>query len=692
MTDWLKPPKFADETKTHQAFILHVLLWVLIFIPIPYTLLTLLSTPESATEILIQTVVSESINIFLMVLLRRGHVHLASALQVGTFWIFFTVISFTSGGVNGPAYMLGYASVIVVAGILLGGRGATIMTALSLISGGILLYAQSSGLLVVESTPAVSAWIPSLLFFPLIAVVQNLAFDSVQRALEQARSSEARYRSLLENIPVTTYINRLAPFNPTEYVSPQIAGLLGYPHQEFVSDPDLWIKRIHPHDRAAVLAESERSTATGERFQIDYRLLRSDDRVVWVRDDAVLVRDSGKDAPYWLGVWTDITEHKRAENEVRRLEELYRRAIEAAGAVPYFRDFQTQSYTFMGEGILSMTGYSADEMTPSLWNTLEQQGFPRGDLASLSYEEADRLSEEGKIRRWECDYRITTRDGGTRWLADSAVQVRDEYDQRIGVIGILQDITGRRGAVEEIHRLNTELEQRVSERTSQLEAANQELEAFSYSVSHDLRTPLRTIRGYSDILVKDFSGQLDPTAQDYLQRVSTAASDMGQLIEGLLTLSRLSRSTIRRVTVDLTAIADDIIAGLRQQEPDRPVAWAVDEGMSVEADPSLMRNVLENLLGNAWKYSSKNPAAAIEFRAGMRDGKKIYLVHDNGVGFDVRYADKLFGAFQRLHSAHEFPGYGIGLATVQRIIRRHGGQIWAESEPGKGATFYFTLR
>jgi PAS domain S-box-containing protein len=666
-------------------------LWVLICIPIPYVILTFIATPEAAAETLIQAVIGECINIFLMVLLRRGHVRLASALQVGAFWLFFTVVSFTTSGVSGPAYMLGYAAVIVIAGILLGGRGATVMTVLSIVSGGLMLYAESSGLLVVEPTPAVSAWIPSLLIFPLIAVVQNLAFDTVQRALEQARSSEARYRSLLENIPVTTYINRLAPSNPSEYVSPQVEGLLGYPHQQFVSDPELWVKRIHPQDRAAVLAESERTNATGERFQIDYRLMRSDDRVVWVRDDAVLVRDSGKDAPYWLGVWTDITEHKRAENEVRRLEELYRRAIEAAGAVPYFRDFQTQSYTFMGEGILSMTGYSADEMTPSLWNTLEQQGFPRGELASLSYEEADRLSEEGKIRRWECDYRITTRDGGTRWLADSAVQVRDEYDQRIGVIGILQDITGRRGAVEEIHRLNTELEQRVSERTSQLAAANQELEAFSYSVSHDLRTPLRTIRGYSDILVKDFSDQLDPTAQDYLQRVSTAASDMGQLIEGLLTLSRLSRSTIRRVTVDLTAIADDIIAGLRHQEPDRPVTWGVDEGVSAHADPGLLRIVLENLLGNAWKYSSKNPVAALVFRAQRRDGRTAYLVRDNGVGFDVRYAEKLFGAFQRLHSAHDFPGYGIGLATVQRIIHRHGGKIWAESEPGKGATFYFTL-
>jgi len=691
MTDWLKPPKFADETKTQQAFVLHIILWALICIPIPYAVLSFITSPENTALTLTQVIVGEVINIGLMILLRRGQVRLASALQVGAFWLFFTWIALTGAGVNGPAYMLGYAAVIVISGILLGWQGAAVTTAVSLVSGGLMLYAQLSGLLIPEAISPVAAWIPSLLLFPLIAVVQTLAVVTVRRALHQARTSEARYRNLLEKIPVTTYITGVDGSNTTEYVSPQVHELLGFAHEEFAEDPRLWTRLIHPDDLDKVLAESERTNATGERFQLDYRLIAKDDEVVWIRDDAVIVKDNENQPDYWLGVWTDITERKRAENESRRLEELYRRAIEAAGAVPYYRDYLTQSYTFMGEGILPITGYSAAEITPAIWQSLELEGFPRGELANLSYEEADRLSEEGKTLRWECDYRISRRDGQKRWVADSAVQVRNEHNARVGVIGILQDITERKQALEEIQRLNAELEQRVQERTAQLEAANKELETFSYSVSHDLRTPLRSIKGFSDILQKDFGDELDPTARGFLARVIDAAADMNRLIDGLLLLSRLSRSTLRRATVDLTALANNIMAGLREQEPGRPLSWAAGEGLSANADPALMRNVLENLLDNAWKYSAKNPDASIEFRAENRDGRTVYLVHDNGVGFDMSYADKLFGAFQRLHSAHEFPGHGIGLATVQRIIHRHGGQIWAEAEPGKGATFYFTL-
>ena len=189
------------------------------------------------------------------------------------------------------------------------------------------------------------------------------------------------------------------------------------------------------------------------------------------------MKDVENSSPYWLGVLTDITERKHAEAEIQRLEELYRRAIEAAGAVPYFRDYRSGRYTFMGDGIRQITGYSAAEMTPALWESLEQEGCPRGEMAHLSYEEADRLTERGTLRRWECDYRIMNRSGQTRWVADTAVQVRDETDARIGVIGILQDITDRREAVEEIQRLNAQLEQRVRDRTTELESANKELES-----------------------------------------------------------------------------------------------------------------------------------------------------------------------------------------------------------------------
>jgi signal transduction histidine kinase len=225
-----------------------------------------------------------------------------------------------------------------------------------------------------------------------------------------------------------------------------------------------------------------------------------------------------------------------------------------------------------------------------------------------------------------------------------------------------------------------------------LEAANKELEAFSYSVSHDLRAPLRSIDGFSQALLEDFEDKLDAQGKNYLQRVREGTRRMGQLIEDLLRLSRVTRSEMRWESVDLSGMAGSITSDLQQTQPDRRVEFAISDGMTAKGDPALLRVALENLLSNAWKFTGKNPAAKVEFGLGLQDGRQAYFVRDNGAGFDMAYANKLFGVFQRLHASAEFPGTGIGLAIVQRIMHRHGGRIWAEGEVGEGATFYFTLQ
>jgi signal transduction histidine kinase len=249
----------------------------------------------------------------------------------------------------------------------------------------------------------------------------------------------------------------------------------------------------------------------------------------------------------------------------------------------------------------------------------------------------------------------------------------------------------RQQAEAEVRGLNATLEQQVRDRTAQLEAANKELESFSYSVSHDLRAPLRSLDGFSRALLEDYDAVLDDEGREHLRRICAASQHMGALIDDILNLARVSRTELRRGPVDLSALARSVVDELRRREPDREIEFVIAPNLTAAADARLLRILLENLLQNASKFTSRRPRARIECGQAVRNGALAYFVRDDGVGFDMAYAHKLFGAFQRLHTDAEFPGTGIGLATVHRIVHRHGGDVWAESELDRGATFYFTL-
>jgi len=267
-------------------------------------------------------------------------------------------------------------------------------------------------------------------------------------------------------------------------------------------------------------------------------------------------------------------------------------------------------------------------------------------------------------------------------------------DGRVGIGGYVRDVTEQRRADAEIRRLATDLERRVEQRTEQLEATNRELSSFAYSISHDLRAPLRALDGFSEILLQDYSAVLDEEGRGYLRRIKSAANHMAGLMDGLLQLSRLNREEMTLEQVDLSRMARDIVDELRRREPGRTVDVLVDSGLVAEADPKLMRVALTNLLANSWKFTSRHESAHIEVgaaRAAGGNGGVAFYVKDDGAGFDPRYARSLFGAFQRLHTPDQFEGTGIGLATVQRIVHRHGGRVWGEGEVEQGATFWFTL-
>ncbi len=375
----------------------------------------------------------------------------------------------------------------------------------------------------------------------------------------------------------------------------------------------------------------------------------------------------------------DITARKKLEKERELIAERYRQLVEYL-PVGVFRA-ESDHYSSFCEV-----------------NTVMQELFAAADkhaLRSLSLgdlfvdpaawqEFRKALESNGVCRNFDaCMKRL---DETTFYASISSVERPGLAGERI-FEGVIKDVTESRANEQEIQRLNDSLRTRSDE----LEVINQELEAFSYSVSHDLRAPLRALDGFSKTLVRDYQAVLDERGCDRLDRIRVAAQRMSRLIDDLLNLSRVSRSVMQVTWVDLSQMAHDVVQDITSLEPERTVNVTIHPDLRVYADPQLMQIVLNNLVGNAWKFSGQRPVADIEIGSLQQDQTTVFFVRDNGAGFDMQYADKLFGAFQRLHSDTEFSGTGIGLATVQRVIHKHGGRIWAESQPGEGATFFFQI-
>jgi PAS domain S-box-containing protein len=390
-------------------------------------------------------------------------------------------------------------------------------------------------------------------------------------------------------------------------------------------------------------------------------------------------------AGYAATVIDNARAHSRVATRAEELRILYEAL--ACGVLVRDADGRIIHVNAAGEEIF---GIGLDEMqgrtSASLWRAIREDGTavpPEARPGAVALREGQpvRRFTEGVVRR----------DGTIRWLQVDSVPVFDAGGTLRRVVSSFIDVTARKQAEEEIKQLNQDLERRVLERTSELEAANKELEAFSYSVSHDLRAPLRSIDGFSQALLEDYGSVLEGAGSDYLHRVLAATHRMAELIDDVLTLARVARHPIRHELVELSGLAEAIAQDLDHTEPERRVTWQIEEGLCASGDPHLLRVVLENLLGNAWKFTSRRDEATIEFGRGSDGSAEGYFVRDNGAGFDMAYADKLFAPFQRLHAITEFDGTGIGLATVQRIIHRHGGRAWAEGAPDQGATIYFSL-
>jgi PAS domain S-box-containing protein len=459
--------------------------------------------------------------------------------------------------------------------------------------------------------------------------------------------------------------------------TPELEAMYGLKPGEFPGTEGAWERFIHPADREETALQVQQALETG-KFEADWRVVWPDGTVRWLAGRAWVFKDEAGRPSRLIGVNIDITERRAVEGAARR----WQRAFEQAELAIALSDSTAGTFQAVNESFARERGYTVRELI----------GSPIAKVISPSagkaLQESAAIADRDGHVSFECEHQ--RKDGSRFPVRVDLTVIRNQEGGSISRVAFVQDLTKQKHAEQQIRQLNAELEERVRQRTMQLETANRELEAFSYSVSHDLRAPLRGIEGWTSALAEDCGAQLDGPGHRYLDRVQSETRRMRMLIDDLLQLSHVVRAEMRLFPVDLTAAAQSIAARLAESNTGRTIEFSIEQGLAELGDARLLEIALTNLLSNSVKFTGPG-TARIEFGRAACDGHPSYYVRDNGVGFDMAYADKLFQAFQRLHKSSEFPGTGIGLAIVQRVIHRHGGRVWAEAQVGRGATFHFTI-
>jgi PAS domain S-box-containing protein len=507
----------------------------------------------------------------------------------------------------------------------------------------------------------------------LLSLVNDIT--ARKKAEEELRHSEERYRRLYNDTPVM--LHSIDHDGRLISVSNYWLETLGYERSEVLGriSTEFLTAASRIYATEVVLPEFFR---TGSCREMPYQIVKKNGEIMDVLLSAIAERDSEEKVVRSLAVMVDVTERKRAEEAVRKSEKKFLTVFHAVPALLGITTRAEGRFIDVNETCMRILGYQRDEL---IGRTALELGIWK---SQADRDKAMRtLEEHGTERGIEINLTGKTGESFVGLMSAEFINIDDEQY----ILSMINDITGRKLAEEEIERLNTDLAARAAE----LEAANRELEAFNYTVAHDLRKPLTVVNGYCQAIRELCGVNLTEACKGYLREAYDGTLRMNRLIDALLNFSRLAHIEPRRETVDLSSVAQAVAAELQLAEPERRVTFLITEGVEANGDANLLRVVLDNLLGNAWKYTGTRDEVIIEFGTTEVDGKPAYFVRDNGSGFDMADAKKMFLPFQRLPGAQECKGFGIGLATVERIVRRHGGKAWAESEPGKEATFYFTL-
>jgi PAS domain S-box-containing protein len=499
-----------------------------------------------------------------------------------------------------------------------------------------------------------------------------------KRLEDELRQSEARFRCLVESNIIGVFFPDLEG-NILD-ANDAFVQMLGYTREELLRGDLNWRAMSPPEYRQLDERKIEELKTIGICTPFEKEYIHKDGSRIPVVIGVALVEGSKLNT---VAFALDLTEQKQAELALRESEERFRHMADTAPVLIWMSGTD-KLCNYFNRNWLDFTGRTMEQELGKGWI----EGVHPDDFQYCldTYVKAFDARQEFRM-----EYRLRRFDGEYRWVFDIGIPRFTPDGGFLGYIGSCIDISDRKQAEAAIHKLNASLEQRVKERTAQLEAANKELESFSYSVSHDLRAPLRHISGFVELLQKHAAATLDATSLRYLNIITQTTKNAGKLVDDLLSFSRMGRTEMHYTTVNMTELVKEVKRDIEQETSGRTIDWYIQELPQVQGDPFLLRLVLHNLMENALKYTSKRDRAEIEIGCTEHEQEFAFFVRDNGVGFDMRYVHKLFGVFQRLHSTQDFDGTGIGLANVRRIIQRHGGQTWAEGVVEQGATFYFSL-